>query len=323
MKRDEEGKLFAHMQHILIYHESMLSDPVRNSAFHKALKKHVGNGAAVLDIGSGTGLWAIAAAKLGAARVVAIEKEKLLIPIIERLISHNGVQDRVKVIEGDSRESRISGKFDVIISETIGNEAFDEEIVPIMIDARKRFLKKGGVVIPSSIASVLAPAHLDKWCEVLPASVNLDYNYVEQLVLDIPKRIHDRSRLKLLANPVALARVDLTSVEAPPMLTEMTAGWKLKDASKLNCLVLWAEAVLTKGVALETINSTNWTPTGLPVEPFEEGPAVIECTLTVSPDKHYSWTLTHTRNGKSQVQSHSPIFPYTSLKAHLPAKVGQ
>src|SRR4030095_11535812 len=196
MKNGESGKLMARMQHLLADHETLLRDGVRNSAVLKAIKRHVDRQTSVLDIGSGTGVWAITAAQLGAKKVVAIEKEDLLVPIIQKLAQKNGVADRVEVIHGDSRNVNLSGKFDVVISETIGNEAFDEAIVPIMIDARKRFLKRGGVLIPRSIASVIAPAFMGPRSASLPAGLSLRYEYLEVLIRDIPKRVRDLSNLE-------------------------------------------------------------------------------------------------------------------------------
>src|SRR5207249_3487546 len=82
------------------------ADSARNRAFERALRKHIRPGYSVLDIGSGTGIWAIMAAKLGAARVVAVEREKLLAPIIDRLARNNGVQDIVEIVNQDSRKAK-------------------------------------------------------------------------------------------------------------------------------------------------------------------------------------------------------------------------
>ena len=315
-QNEQAGKLMTHMQHTLNYHELMLSDRVRNQTFHKALKKHVKEGVSVMDIGSGTGIWAIAAAKLGAARVVAIEKENILIPLIEKLAAKNGVSDRVEVVSGDSREANIEGKFDVIVTETVGNDAFDEGIVPTIIDAKKRFLKKGGVVIPEALAAMAAPAHL-KGRAGLPAGIKLQYRYFELLSQDIPKKIIDPSKLKLLGAPATLAHVDLARVTEPPLLTDMKCKWELEDGSKFNCLVVWAKILLTKDVSLDTINHIKaWTPVCLPVDPLEKGPASIECTITIS-NRQYYWIVSHMENGRTKVQSHSPVFPYTAIQTHV------
>lgn len=316
-KSDQDLRTFSHLTHVLTYHERLLSDRLRNQGFFRAIKKHVSAGMRVMDIGTGTGVWAIAAAQLGASRVVAIEKDQLLIPIIERLALKNGVNDRVEVVAGDSREVKVAGKFDVIISETIGNYGFDEEIVPIIIDARKRFMKKEGVVIPRAVTTVVAPAHLKNASERLPAGLKLDFSFLEALNFDISKRLTEGSEFELLASPALLAQVDLMTVREPPALTDMKCQWKVKDASQLNCLIISAQILLTKGVSLATIDHrSGWNPVCLPLEPFPEGPAVIECTVTNS-NKQYYWIVTHVKNGQRRVQSHSPMFPYTVIQSRL------
>ncbi len=316
-KNAQDLRTYAHLQHTLTYHELLLSDKVRNQRFQQAIKKHVGAGSRVLDIGSGTGVWAIEAARLGASKVVAIEKDPMLIPIIEKLAAKNGVKDRLEIVTGDSREVKVSGKFDVIITETVGNYGFDEEIVPIVLDARKRFMKKGGVVIPCAVTTVVAPAHLKNASEPLPAGLKLDFRFLEILNLDISKKLNDGSAFDLLARPAPLAHVDLMTVKEPPALTDMKCKWKVKDASQLNCLIVSAQILLTKGVSLATINhSSGWNPVCLPLEPLPAGPAVIECTITNS-NKQYYWVVSHVKNGQRRVQSHSPMFPYTVIQSRL------
>ena len=316
-QNEQAGRWMTHMQHTLTYHELMLSDRLRNQTFYNALKRHVKKDVSVLDIGSGTGIWAIAAAKLGASRVVAIEKERMLIPIIEKLASKNGVSDRLEVLEGDSREVTIAGKFDLIITETVGNEGFDEGIVPTIIDARKRFLKKSGLVIPHEVAAIAAPAHLKGKVETLPAGLKLDYRYFESLNRDIPKKIADRKKIALLGTPATLAHVDLNTVTKPPTLTEMNCKWRLQDASQVNCLVVWARILLTKGVLVDTIRHTEaWNPICLSIEPLAPGPATIECRITIS-NKQYYWIVSCHAKGSRTAQSHSPVFPFTSIQAHM------
>lgn len=79
MVNDAEVRLYDHVNQLLAGHEKLLSDAERNKLLYEALKKHVTSERSVLDIGSGTGIWAVAAATLGAKRVVAIEEEPLLI----------------------------------------------------------------------------------------------------------------------------------------------------------------------------------------------------------------------------------------------------
>jgi len=83
MKKSEKDEKFAaHLPGVLNYHQNMLADGIRNKLLYEAIRRNVTSGTSFLDIGAGTGVWAILAAKLGAKRVVAVEIEECLIPII-------------------------------------------------------------------------------------------------------------------------------------------------------------------------------------------------------------------------------------------------
>lgn len=81
----------------------------------RAMAKHPG--ARVLDLGSGSGILAIAAAKLGAARAVAIEYDEEANPVAERNVERNGVADRVVILEGDAGElAPLGAPADIVVS---------------------------------------------------------------------------------------------------------------------------------------------------------------------------------------------------------------
>ena len=164
------AELTQHVTELLRIHEALLRDGARNRAFHQALAARVTPDSAVLDIGAGTGLWALVAARLGAKKVVAIEMQPLLASLIRKVAQDQGVADRLEVIEGDSRRLTLPREFDIVVSETIGHLIFDEQIVEIMIDARERFLKPGGALIPETVTLFVAGARLRQAAR-LPAGV--------------------------------------------------------------------------------------------------------------------------------------------------------
>ncbi|HKQ76042.1 MAG TPA: class I SAM-dependent methyltransferase, partial [Blastocatellia bacterium] len=272
----------------------------------------------VLDIGSGTGVWAISAAKMGARRVVAIEQDQLLIGLIKKLAHENGVADRVEVIQGDSRQVQLANEFDVVISETIGNLVFDEQIVPIMIDARDRFLKPGGVLIPESVALVAAAGHFKKRHKRLPAGIPLEYGYFESLLLNHPFGLTDRARLKLMSDPKELLRADMITIKASPSLNDLTTRWKLKDANQINCFAVWADTTLTNDTQLTTIQTTSWTPVIYRINPFKEEEGELEFKLTLSETSNY-WTATLSNDHSMETQSYSPSIASAALLANTRA----
>lgn len=304
-----------HTHHIFRGHQELLDDAVRNRAFYAALRKRVTGESAVLDIGAGTGIWAIAAAMMGAKRVVAIEKDKLLTVLIQTLARENRVQDKIEIIEGDSRDIKLSREFDVLISETIGNLGFDEQIVPILIDARKRFLKRRGALIPSSVALVAAPACLKSRSKETPSGVPLSCDYFNSLFMNFPIVLRDKSKLRIVADRKEMIRVELATIRKPPELGNLVAQWKLKNTTDVNCFAVWAEATLTEGVELSTLDTTSWSPIIYLIKPFTKGQGELEFKLDLSEKSNY-WSASLSNPRSEETQAYSPVLAFASLNAH-------
>ncbi len=78
-----------------------------------ALEDFVRPGARVLDLGTGSGILAIAAAKLGAGRVLALDTDPQAVSVARENVYRNGVADRVRVAEGSLAQT--VGRFDVVV----------------------------------------------------------------------------------------------------------------------------------------------------------------------------------------------------------------
>ncbi|MFA7174074.1 MAG: class I SAM-dependent methyltransferase [Kiritimatiellia bacterium] len=130
--------------------ESMLRDSVRCKAFQQAITAAVTPGCTVLDIGAGTGILSLFAAQAGAGHVYAVEQTQI-VDVARRIIATNGFSDRITVIQGDITKVELPEKVDVIVSEWLGSYAVDENLLPVVVQARERWLKPGGRMIPGSV----------------------------------------------------------------------------------------------------------------------------------------------------------------------------
>ena len=139
-------------------HESMLRDSIRCEAFRRAIFETVTPGCAVLDIGAGTGILSLFAAQAGARVVYAVERTHIA-EFAQRVVSENGYGDRIKILQIDMETLELPEKVDVIVSEWLGGYGVDENLLPIVILARDRWLKPGGRLIPETVTSWIAPAH--------------------------------------------------------------------------------------------------------------------------------------------------------------------
>src|SRR5436190_5137183 len=143
-------------RHILATHRALIEDSVRTNAYAEAIARVVRAGDVVLDLGSGSGVLAILACRAGAQRVYAIEQGHMA-DVAVMLAANNGCGDRVEVIHERSFDVELPERADVLITETLGNLGFDEEIVPAVIDIRERLLTSAPRVIPARVALLAAP----------------------------------------------------------------------------------------------------------------------------------------------------------------------
>jgi ribosomal protein L11 methyltransferase len=100
----------------------------------------------VLDLGSGSGILAIAAIKLGAARAVGIELDPEANEVAARNAARNGVSDRVEFVEGDASVlASLAGPADLLLSNILGT--VNAALLPVVATA----LRPGGVAIFSGM----------------------------------------------------------------------------------------------------------------------------------------------------------------------------
>ena len=138
------------------YHRTLLADRVRNQAFHDALKRVIEPGRSlVADIGCGTGFLGLMAAKLGAKRVFLIERGEI-VDVARKIARQNGIRN-IEIVPAHSTDVTPPQRVDVVVSETLGNYAFEENIIETLADARTRYLKPGGTMIPEGVTQMMAP----------------------------------------------------------------------------------------------------------------------------------------------------------------------
>jgi len=103
-------------------------------------------GQRVLDLGSGSGILAIAAVKLGAARAIGIENDPEANQVSLRNAARNGVADRVEFLEGDAGIlAPLAGPADLILSNIL--RTANTALLPSITDG----LQPGGLVIFSGM----------------------------------------------------------------------------------------------------------------------------------------------------------------------------
>jgi protein arginine N-methyltransferase 1 len=125
----------------------MIADRVRMQAYAQALRNTVRDGSVVVELGAGPGIFAVLACQLGASRVYAIESSEI-IQVAREVAIANGCEDKIEFYETRSDDVTLPTRADVILSDLRGVLPLFERHIPAIVDARRRFLSPGGVLIP-------------------------------------------------------------------------------------------------------------------------------------------------------------------------------
>lgn len=130
-------------------HQTMLADKARSKTYFDAFKanKEKFKDAVVLDVGAGTGILSLMAAKCGAKKVYAVEASTLA-KATKQIIEKNGFEGVIEVIHSKVEEVELSEKVDIIISEWMGYFLYHESMLESVLFARDRWLKPNGLMFP-------------------------------------------------------------------------------------------------------------------------------------------------------------------------------
>ncbi|MCH9808584.1 MAG: 50S ribosomal protein L11 methyltransferase [Alphaproteobacteria bacterium] len=283
------------------YHRTLIADHVRNEVLFEALKAVIVPGqTTVADIGAGTGLLGLMAAKLGAKEVYLYETAEVS-GVAEAVIEASGFENCF-LMPCHSMEMHEPPTVDVIISETLGNYAFEEDMIATLNDARGRFLRPGGVILPRAVRQFAAPVvgprldgELRAWAATgerygldlsVPLAMSMNNAYVRRIepqeLLAAEGKIWDRIDLSVDGDANRSGRAD----------------WAVDAPTRVYGFAVWWEAEFGEGLSLSTgpeAAATHWEQLYFPLaEPVraDEGKSIrLELQSQSSPDTgtHLSW----------------------------------
>src|SRR5688572_10523630 len=222
----------------LVGYGAMIADKGRTSAYARALERLVTPDAVVLDIGTGAGIMALLACRAGAARVYAVEPTGV-IDVAREAASANGFADRTRFIQAVTTDLELPERVDGIVADVHGVLPPFQRSAVSMMDARDRFLRPGGWIIPARetmwAAVVSSPsAHqemLDAW--------NTEYGF--DLSAARCRAANQFRRRRFAATDLLVAGQRWATLEYPRMLEPNVSG-------QLTCTI--ERAAIAHGLAV-------------------------------------------------------------------------
>ena len=280
----------------LEYHREMVSDEPRTSAYARAIAETVRPGDVVVDIGTGTGILAMLAARAGARVVYAIESARVA-ELARRVVAANGLEGTVTVIEAVSDDVTLPERADVLVSEILWNAGLGEGIVASFEDARARLLKQDARLIPARVEMWIAPVQspaafesLDGWSRDV---LGLDFSVVREVAADATFT-RWFAEDELLAPGLAVGAVDLLGHPGTTFTGEAT--FTVPRDGTLHGLAGWFAADLSPTVRLSNAPPMrgSWMHAYLPVKHAVElsaGDTVRARVEVLTQDELWRWSV--------------------------------
>lgn len=254
----------------LLTHQHLLADTVRVMAYRNALFRHCA-GKSVVEIGCGSGILSIFAVQAGARRVIAIEESEIA-ALAEEMFAANGCAGRIELRRANSRDVVLDEPADVLVHEILGTDPFAENLLPAILDARRRLLRPGGRLVPYRLEVCCVGLELEDRqyrdrgrllaeTRELPALYGVDFaplldrlaGLTPQLVIPaLDVSANGRFKPKIVSEELQLLDLDLAA-ELPESLGQRSESrLRIAAAGRLDALALFFRAHLDETLHLST-----------------------------------------------------------------------
>lgn len=258
------------------WHFGMLNDTQRNEAFYAALRNQVRGGDHVLDIGAGTGLLGMMAAKSGAAQVTCCEKAAPLARAAEEIVTANGLEGIVRIVPKLSSALTVgptpafipgaeflvapgrdmAGKADVMVAEIVDCGLLGEGWIPSLLDARDRLLTPDATIIPCAAQVYAVALECPEQPAPLSRSLASLHGFDVSLYDQFRAASYEQIRLstithRALSEPQEVFDFDFYS----PSVGESRGDWqsfKIEKSGTVHGIAFWFTLHLDPTVSLST-----------------------------------------------------------------------
>lgn len=228
---------------------TMIADTVRFDAYTQALRQAVRPGCVVVDIGTGAGIWALTACRLGARKVYAIEPDDV-IEVARETAELNGFGGKIEFIQDLSTRVTLPEPADVMVSDIRGGLPVFQASLTSIADARIRLLAPQGTIIPLR--------------DTMWAAVVEDAKLHESYVAPWEKEAHGfnmRNIRQRVSNTIRKERVPVEGLVTEPQCWAVldydklesydvcgTATWSIRQERLGHGLSIWFDSTLLEGI---------------------------------------------------------------------------
>lgn len=253
-------------------HEEMLKDTVRTRTYQRAIMDNPENfkDKIVLDIGCGTGILSIFAARAGAKHVYAIEFAEIAV-FAREIVKKNGLEDKITIIKGKMEEITLPvPQVDIIISEWMGYFLLYESMLDSVLWARDKYLVQGGKMLPDRaqlyVAAIEDGEYKHQKCTFWNDVYGVDMSCLTPTVMKEPL-VDTVNQQMIMSDACKILDLDLVNCKKSDVNFASQYSLNMKYTDRVHGLVAWFDTPfsnLTRPVMLSTSpykKYTHWKQT--------------------------------------------------------------
>lgn len=234
-------------------HEEMLKDTSRTTAYQRAIENNPEDfkDKIVLDIGCGTGILSLFAAKAGAKHVYAVDNAEIAL-FAREIVKANGYEDKITVFKGKIEEIEFpfkEGEVDIIISEWMGYFLLYESMLDCVIWARDKYLnKQTGKMLPDRAQMYIAAIEDSEYTSDKKAFWNdvygFDMSIMSSSIFKDPV-VDTVPPAQIMSDACCILDLDLVRMKPDEVNFSSFYSLKMNYTDRVHALVVWFDTTFS------------------------------------------------------------------------------
>ncbi len=283
-----------------------MADANRLDRFRAAIAQTVRPGDRVADVGCGSAVLGLLCLQAGAGHIDAIDATAA-IEMARQSLTRAGWGGQASFIHGQSFQVELPEPADLVICDHVGYFGFDYGLIDTLADARRRFLKPGGRMIPGRLRLQLGAVESDK-CHQLAQGwaapgIPGEFHWLRQHGVNTKHAVKLQAD-EILAGPAELGAIDLQADN--PGFFSWTVEFGAARDGVMHGLAGWFECELADGVWMTnsplSAQAIDRSQAFLPIDaPLSvQAGDVIRATVMARPaDQLIAWEVRHPASGRA------------------------
>eukprot|EP00743_Colponemidia_sp_Colp-15_P001208 GILK01001328.1.p1 GENE.GILK01001328.1~~GILK01001328.1.p1 ORF type:complete len:398 (+),score=81.47 GILK01001328.1:175-1194(+) len=281
-------------------HEEMLKDEVRTRSYMNSIVKngHLFKGKTVLDVGCGTGILCLFAARAGAAKVIGVECSDI-IEQARNIVRDNNFEHVITLVKGKVEEVVLPvDKVDIIISEWMGYFLLYESMLDTVLYARDKWLNPGGLIFPDKatlyVAAIEDGEYKDEKINFWNNVYGYDMSCIKKLAMMEPL-VDTVNEEAIVSQPYPILTVDIATVRKEDLDFKSQFSLPITRNDYVHAVVAWFDITFShchKPLSFSTGPAARYTH-------WKQTVFYLDEAITVNTNETLNGTIAVKRNHKN------------------------